>query len=84
MKRSGGEVYNHFGMRRPILTPLLDGGNGRDSGAEAYTGAGGKASGGSVEGKGGLINLFSGAYRTPGWSIAPEQLVRQWWRRWRC
>jgi len=62
----------------------LDGGGGRDSGAEASTGAGGDASGGDVEGGGGLINLFSGAYCILGQSIAPDQLVRQWWGRWGC
>jgi hypothetical protein len=41
--------------------PLPDCTDEKKSGAEAYTGAGGNASGGNVEGEGGLINLFSGA-----------------------
>lgn len=64
-------LYEHRGRYQH---PLLDGANERDSGAEAYTGAGGNASGGNVEGGGGLINLFSGAYRTLGRSIAPDRL----------
>jgi hypothetical protein len=44
-----------------LTTPPPDVSDGRKSGAEAYTGAGGNASGGSVEGEDGLINLLSGA-----------------------
>jgi len=45
--------------------PLPDGSDERKSGAEAHTGAGGNASGGSAEGEDGLIDLFSGAQPYP-------------------
>jgi hypothetical protein len=44
-----------------LTTPPLDLSDGKKSRAEAHTGGGGNASGGSVEGEDGLINLLSGA-----------------------
>jgi len=83
--RLGSGVYN------PSMNPeatadqtLPDGGDQKYSGAAAYTGAGGNASGGSVEGGDDLISLFSGTHRIPGPSMTPDKCVREWWRRWRC
>lgn len=60
--------------------PLLDGGEERKSGAEAHTGAGGNASGGSVEGDSGLINLLSGRHRALGPSVTPDKHMSRKWR----
>jgi len=79
--RLGSGVYNPF-MDAEANTdrPLLDGSEERKSGAEAHTGAGGNASGGSVEGEGGLINLFSGTHRAFGLSVMPDNHMSRKWR----
>lgn len=59
--------------------PLL-GSEERKSRAEASTGAGGDASGGSAEGGGSLINLFSGTHRAFGSSVTPDKHLSRKWR----
>jgi len=73
MTKPGSGVYNPFmNIETNNNGPLLDGNEEMKSGAEAYTGAGGDASGGSAEGEGGLINLFSGTHRALGSSVTPD------------
>lgn len=60
--RPGSGVCNpSVNAEASVDLPLPDGSDERKSGAEAYTGAGGDASGGSAEGEDGLLSLFSGA-----------------------
>ena len=77
----GSGVYNPF-IEAESNTDrrLLDGGEERKSGAEAHTGAGGNASGGSVEGEGGLINLFSGTHRALGPPVMLDSHMSRKWR----
>lgn len=69
MTKPGSGVYSPLmNIQTNNNGPFLDGSEEMKPGAEAYTGAGGDASGGNAdsEGEGGLIdliNLFSGTYR---------------------
>ncbi len=82
--RSGNEVHTHSTHSNIEAHYLfLDDSGAHNKGAEAFTGPGGNASGGSVFGNGGLIDLFSGVYRAPlrGLDCPPSisSFARQWW-----
>jgi hypothetical protein len=64
--------------------PLSVGSDETHSGAEAYSGAGGNASGGNVGEGDGLIDLFSGICPMLCLSMMTDKYVREWWRWWRC